>query len=336
MTKITVVVPNWNGMANLGASIESLLAQSVVAQIIVVDNGSHDGSVEFLRVQHPEIELITHQKNLGFAGGVNSGIHQSIESKATYVALFNNDAVADKDWLSHLVSVLDNTPTVGIVTSKLISLDKRSLDSTGDTYTSWGLPYPRGRAEAAGDQYDNDTTVFGASGGASVYRVKMLQEIGLFDKDFFAYYEDVDISFRAQLAGWEVRYAPKAIAYHHIGATSSKIKGFTTYQTMKNLPWLFWKNVPVQYLFRVGWRFNLAYFAFFISAAQRGQGWAALKGLGMSVVLSPKKLVQRWHIQSTKKVTPEYIWSIMVHDLPPNADRLRSLRNKWWKVRGKA
>src|SRR6201999_312952 len=94
------------------------------------------------------------------------------------------------------------------------------------------------------DKYDKQTAVFVASGGASLYRIKMLQEIGLFDEDFFAYYEDVDLSFRAQLAGWKVAYAPRAVAYHQIGATSGHIKGFTTYQTIKNLPLLFYKNVP--------------------------------------------------------------------------------------------
>lgn len=96
----------------------------------------------------------------------------------------------------------------------------------------------------------------------------MLQEIGLFDEDFFAYYEDVDLSFRAQLSGWKVLYSPAAIAYHQIGATSSKIEGFTTYQTIKNLPWLLWKNVPSRLLWQVVPRFKLAYVSFFISALE--------------------------------------------------------------------
>ena len=160
----------------------------------------------------------------------------------------------------------------------------------------------------------------------------MLKEIGLFDEDFFAYYEDVDISFRAQLAGWKILYEPSAVAYHEIGATSSKIPGFTTYQTIKNLPWLFWKNVPRKYLFSVGIRFYLAYFSFVLSAISRGQFMPVIKGLFVSVIFMPKKLIQRHKIQSSAKVSPEYIWSIMTHDLPPNAIKLRKIRSIYHKL----
>jgi hypothetical protein len=160
----------------------------------------------------------------------------------------------------------------------------------------------------------------------------MFKDIGLFDEDFFAYYEDVDLRFRAQLAGWKIRYCPKAIAYHQIGATSSKISGFTTYQTMKNLPWLMWKNVPATYLLKVLPRFKIAYFSFYASAWRRHQGWSATKGVLLSVTLAPKKIWQRHQIQNTKKVSDSYIWGIMTHDLPPNALKLRSLRAKWQKV----
>ncbi|HXB12101.1 MAG TPA: glycosyltransferase family 2 protein, partial [Bacteroidia bacterium] len=266
---------------------------------------------------------------IGFAEGVNGGIRRAIDLGVEYVALFNNDAVANKDWLEMLVKELDKKLSVGIATCKFLNIDKVHLDSTGDLLTIWGLPYPRGRGEKIKSEYDNDTIVFGATGGASIYRVSMLREIGLFDKDFFAYYEDVDISFRAQLSGWEVSYVPTSVAYHEIGATSKRIKGFTTYQTMKNLPWILWKDVPIRYFFRVGWRFYIAYTAFFLSAARRGQIWPAFKGASMSALLLPKKIVQRWHIQSTMKVPPEYIWSILTHDLPPNAYNLRVARDKW-------
>jgi GT2 family glycosyltransferase len=183
--------------------------------------------------------------------------------------------------------------------------------------------------------YDADTVVFGASGGASLYRVKMLKEIGLFDKKFFAYYEDVDISFRAQLYGWKIAYEPKAEVYHQIGATSGKIHGFATYQTMKNLPLLFWKNVPRGLLLKILLRFKLAYFSFYISAVFRGQCWPATKGLLRMLTLLPHAFHERFKIQKNKKVSSTYIDSILIHDLPPNARRLRALRSKWWKAIGK-
>lgn len=327
MTKISVVVPNWNGIKTIAKCLNSLSIQTLVPQIIVVENGSTDESLGFIRENYPKVELIVNKKNLGFAGGVNTGIHRAIENNYDFVALFNNDAVADKGWLQNLVKIIEKDEKIGIVTCKFLDIDANYIDSTGDIYTIWGLPYPRGRGEPVSNKYDDQTNVFSASGGASLYRVSMLKEIGLFDEDFFAYYEDVDISFRARLAGWKVEYAPRAIAYHQIGATSGKIKGFTTYQTMKNLPMLLWKNVPLGLLPKIVPRFSLAYFSFLFSAINRGQGWPALKGLIMMLWLLPKTFIKRTHIQRSRKVSTQYIRSIMTADLPPNATKLRKLRS---------
>jgi GT2 family glycosyltransferase len=259
-------------------------------------------------------------------------LRRAIELGADYVAAFNNDAVADKDWLSHLVKNLEKHPKTGIATCKLLTADGKKLDSTGDYYTVWGLPYPRGRGEKDVDKYDSETDVFGASGGASLYRVKMLNEIGLFDEDFFAYYEDVDISFRAQLAGWKVVYVPAAVVYHQIGATSGKLKGFTTYQTMKNLQLLLYKNVPRKYLGKVGRRLFLAEIMFLARAITRGQGILAIKGDFKGSFLVLRSLGKRREIQRSKTVDDEYIWGMLVHDLPPNANALRKLRANWRKL----
>ena len=325
MPKVAVVVPNWNGEKSLAACLDSLLSQSYEAKIIVVENGSTDGSSKLLQTKYQQVMVLSQPKNLGFAGGVNVGIRQAISDGFKLVALFNNDAVADKKWLGFLVDELETHPKVGIATCKLTNANQSKLDSTGDFYTSWGLPFPRGRGEAVSDRYDDQNNIFSASGGASLYRVSMLQKIGLFDEDFFAYYEDVDISFRAQLAGWEVSYVPESKAYHQIGATSSKIKGFTTYQTMKNLPWMLWKNAPASVFIRVLPRFIIAYSSFVISAAIRNQAQPAFHGFLSMLCLLPKKTWQRWHIQHHRKVKSSYIWGIMVHDLPPNAHKLKLL-----------
>ncbi len=334
MSRVAIVVPNWNGADSLAGCLDSLLGQSDKAHIIVVDNGSRDGSLKLLE-KYPAVEIIKHEHNLGFAGGVNSGFRKAMTDGCTYVATLNNDAVADKHWLKYLVAALDDNPKLGIVTSKILNADGTALDSTGDYYTVWGLPYPRGRGETDLGKYDDATEVFGASGGASLYRVKLLEEIGLFDEDFFAYYEDVDLSFRAQLAGWKVGFVPDAVVNHQIGATSSKLKGFTTYQTMKNLPLLLSKNVPRRYFYRVGWRFMLARFLFFGRAISRGQGWPALKGDAVSTWLLFRKSKARRRVQEHKKVSDEYIWGLVIHDLPPNAHALRKLRASWWRLRGK-
>ena len=330
--KPVIVVPNWNGKETLGACLDSLLSQSVAALIIVVENGSDDGSLDFIKAGYPEVQILVNQRNLGFAGGVNCGIRQALDMGAEFVALFNNDAVADIHWLEQLLNEATRSPSAGIITGKLVSLDKQYLDSTGDMYTNWGLPYPRGRGERELNKYDQARDVFGASGGASLYRTTMLKEIGLFDEDFFAYYEDIDLSFRAQTAGWKVRYTPRAIAYHHIGHTSGKIKGFTTYQTMKNLPLVWLKNVPAKYLWRVGWRLGLAHCMFMLRAFSRHQGLPAIQGGVKSLGLVSRKIKERTRIQASKKVSDEYLWDIIVHDLPPDAAKLRQLRLIWRRI----
>jgi GT2 family glycosyltransferase len=332
--RVVIVIPNWDGAADLPACLNSLMSQTTKAEIVVVENGSTDGSLELLAAKYPGVTVLPQSKNLGFAGGVNVGIRYAIEKEYEFVALFNNDAVAEKDWLKELIRGMA-LPETGITTCTFATIDKKHIDSTGDMYTVWGLPYPRGRGEPLGTQYDKVTEIFGASGGASLYRISMLKEIGLFDEDFFAYYEDVDLSFRAQLAGWKVRFVPKAIAYHKIGVTSSRLKGFTTYQTMKNQPVVVFKNVPRKYLWRITWRFVIAHTLFFLRACTRGQGRIAFKGDADGTRLLFKNFGTRRRIQKSRKVSDEYIWSIITHDLPPNAFALRKLRTRIWKLTGK-
>lgn len=330
-----VVIPNLNGGDEILAAVKSLTEQSLVPYIIIVDNASTDGSVEAIRNKYPDIELIQNSRNEGYTGGVNPGFKRAIELGAKYTAPFNDDAVADKRWLKQLVTFMDENPRYGAACCKVLTSDGERLDSTGDYYTNWGLPYPRGRREYDIHKYDSATEIFAASGAASVYRVKALVEVGLLDQDFFAYYEDVDLSFRLQLRGWKVAYVPSSIVYHAIGMTSARVKGFTTYQTLKNQPLLLWKNVPRKYLWTIGWRFFIAHTMFFGRAVSRGQGWAALKGDARGTWLLASGYRKRRYIQHSKKVSDKYIWGMIVHDLPPNAHALRRLRALWWKATGR-
>lgn len=330
MNRVAVVVLNWNGIKDTISCLDSLVAQTYTSySIVVIDNGSIDDSVITLKkyiadhIKKP-IELICNEKNLGFAGGVNTGIEWALNNNFDAVALFNNDATADKNWLKELVKALDNQE-VGISTGLLLHEDGKTIDSTGDWYSKWGLPFPRNRDENTVFA-SNDGYVFGASGGATLYRSEMLRNIGLFDNDFFAYYEDADISFRAQLAGWKVYYNSEAIAYHKQGATSKKIPGFAVYQTFKNLPLLFMKNVPTRLLIPIGIRFYFAYLLMYLNTFKHQAGWMATKGLLMALALKPKALKQRKTIQHNKRVTDEYIKSILWDDLPPDQTGVRKVR----------
>jgi GT2 family glycosyltransferase len=330
-SKVAVVVLNWNGEEDSLNCIKALKKQTAKHTIIAVDNASTDNFVSFVKQKYLEVVVLENNKNLGFAGGVNTGIRHAIENNFEYIALINNDATPDATWLSELLEPMES-PKIGIVTGKLLKTDG-TMDSTGDLYTSWGLAYPRGRNEADTSQYDVTEEVFGATGGASLYRIEMLKEIGLFDEDFFAYYEDVDLSFRAQLAGWKVIYNPKAVAYHKIGASSGKVPGLTTYMYVKNLPWLFWKNVPRGLIPTIWPRFFIAHCANVVSALAKGKIIPVFKGIFVSFWLFPKKLIERHSIQSYRKVSDDYIKSIITYDLPPNAHKLQNVRTFLRKLR---
>ncbi|HRJ91244.1 MAG TPA: glycosyltransferase family 2 protein, partial [Candidatus Saccharibacteria bacterium] len=270
MNRAAVVILNWNGMEDTKKCLVSVAGQkNAEFQIVLVDNGSLEkGTAEFLKTSEEKygqsIVVLRNPKNLGFAGGVNTGIRYALENDFEYVALVNNDATLEPNWLAELIQTsVENK--AGIATGLLLHADGKTIDSTGDWYSLWGLPFPRGRNMPASSAAKSGE-VFGASGGCSLYSCSMLRDIGLFDETFFAYYEDADISFRARLRGWNVYYTHKAVAFHKQGATSSKIPGFTVYQAFKNLPLLFIKNVPLGLLFKVGVRFWFAYVLMFGNA----------------------------------------------------------------------
>lgn len=330
MTSILIVVLNWNGIDDTEKCIDSLLKQTYLNyKILIVDNNSADDSLERLKVltdKHPEkLLVLKNAKNYGFAGGVNTGIRYAIKENFDAVALFNNDAIADPAWLENLEKNLsEETP---VVTGLLLHEDGKTIDSTGDFYSSWGIGFPRSRDTEAKNAPESGY-VFSASGGASLYKLDTLKSIGLFDETFFAYYEDTDISFRAQLAGHKVFYTKEAIAYHKQGASSNKIPGFTVYQTFKNLPLLFWKNVPTKLLIKVGARFALLYTLIFANAVKKGSGWPALRGVFASIwYFWTNALWKRLKIQRTKKVSADYIWSILYHDLPPEQTGMHKFRS---------
>lgn len=322
-----VVIPNWNGREDLPACLDSLRRQTLPAEVIVVENGSTDGSAEMIRERYPEVTLLVQPVNLGFAGGVNVGIRYALHRGHEVVALLNNDAIADADWMRALVAEMSRDDSVGMVASKFVTMDGSRLDSTGECYSTWGLPFPRGRGEERLDAYDEATELFGASGGSTLYRADMLREVGLFDEDFFAYFEDVDLSWRAQLRGWRVRLAPDAVAYHRIGATSGRIPGFTTYQTLKNLLWLAAKNVPRGLLPTIAPRLVFAYSLTFWRAVLRGQGVIAVKALVVVALKMPKKLRQRRRIQSGRRRSDDTLRPLLTWDLPPGSTNLRRLRS---------
>ena len=330
-SKVAIVVLNYKGLKDTLECIESLQEQTYTDfHMVVVENGSLDKSAKKLQtLESDQLTIMVNDKNLGFAGGVNTGIEWALSNNYNYIALFNNDATADRDWLRNLISSARKHKS-GITTGLLLNNSGEKIDSTGEQYSIWGLAFPRSRGNNKEEAPDGGF-VFGATGGSSLYSVKMLREIGLFDEVFFAYYEDVDVSFRAQLAGWKVVYTPDAIAYHKQGATTNRIPGLAIVNTFKNLPLLFKKNVPLGLLLPIGIRFVFAYLMMLANAIKRGQGKYALKGWMLSIFYTPRAIWLRYGIQRSRKVSNEYLKSILWDDLPPDQTGLRNLRRFFTK-----
>lgn len=311
-----MIIPNLNGAEIIGNALRSLANQSVDAKIIVVDNASSDNSIEKINESHIDAYIIRNNKNLGFAGGVNVGIRYALEHDFDFIALFNNDAIADKDWLKHLSSRLSSDNKLGIVASKQLRPDG-TIDTTGDQYSIWGTPFPRGEGEPDNKQHDSKELqdITSATAGATLYRTKLFRDIGLFDKRFFAYYEDVDISLRARMKGWHIAYEPKAVVHHAANSTSSKMGNFRNYHMLKNTFYLYLKIIPwplfAKYLPR--FLFTLTYKT--LGELLKLRVWMIVKIWFVCLWNLPGILIDRIKIHRQRKITAEQFDKLLFHDL---------------------
>lgn len=245
--KVSIVIPNLNGAGWLRDSIESLYAQTEQDfELIIVDNGSTDESLEVARSYQgrENYTLIEEGKNTGFSAAVNRGIRLS---RGEFVLLFNNDAFAEPDMLAELLRTAQSDERIFAVQSFMIRHFERELaDDAGDYVTLFGWACKRGDGMRA-DRYQTQKRIFSACGGASLYRKAILDEIGLFDETFFAYFEDVDISWRANSRGYRNVFCPSAKCYHICGATTGAVRynEFKSVQSGRNSILLAWKNMPL-------------------------------------------------------------------------------------------
>jgi GT2 family glycosyltransferase len=243
--RVSVVIPTWNGAALLRAALASLRAQTLRdVEVVVVDNGSTDGTVEMLRDEFPEVVVVRFPENRGFAVAVNAGVRAA---RGGYVALLNNDAEADPGWLEALALVLDGRPEVGTVASKMLNASRPEiLDSAGG---AMGLfAYDIGRGCPDGPPFDRGREVLCACGGAALYRREVFQAIGEFDDTFFAWFEDVEFGLRAQLAGFRCWYEPAARVSHHAHATAGQLSTPKTVYMVRNALLLFFQTMPLRRL----------------------------------------------------------------------------------------
>ncbi len=307
-----VVIPNWNTRAFLGPCLESLRRQTFRDfETLVVDSASTDGSVGFVEERFPEVRVLALPENRGFSGAVNAGIEASA---ADLVVLLNNDTEQDPGWLEALVRAAERLPEAGLFASKLVDFgDRRLLDGAGDALRKSGLPYRLGHGERDRGQFGSEEFVFGACAAAALYRRSVFEEVGLFDEDFFAYCEDGDLSFRAQLTGHRCLYVPDSVVYH-VGSVSTGGKRSATATRLgtrngllllvKNLPGpLVWSSLPSIVLGQIS--------RLLVVSLSPGGPRAHLEGLVEAWRLLPKMLKKRRHIQDGRRVSDVYLRELL-------------------------
>lgn len=244
MHSAAVIIPNYNGMKFLKGCLSSLRKQSFTDfETVMVDNGSDDESVRFVQEHFPEVRIVALEENTGFCHAVNLGIQKT---DAEYVLLLNNDTVCGRHMVGELVRALEKRPRAFSCAARMISLyDKSKLDDAGDFYCALGWAFARGKGKDA-RKYLRAQKIFACCAAAAIYRREMLSEVGLFDEAHFAYLEDIDLGYRAQLHGYENWYIPSAVVYHAGSGTSgSTHNAFKVSLSSRNSIYLIKKNMPL-------------------------------------------------------------------------------------------
>jgi len=278
-------------------------------KILLVDNGSSDGSVAYVREHFPEVKVIALRENRGFAGGNNVGIRAT---DSEYTALLNNDAQPQPHWLEALAHALEAHPEVGFCASKMLCAhDPRVIDTAGDVFYDYGAGGKRGMDQLDGPRFLQTEYVFGACAGAAIYRRAMLQDIGLFDEDFFLYAEDIDLSFRAQLRGYKCLFVPRARVYHHVAATAGWGSRLSAYYSRRNMLYVLLKDLPTSLLLRHFASMLFYFLAGDLVFALAGYAGAVVQARRDNLKMARKMMAKRRGIQSTRRVSDAYIESIL-------------------------
>ncbi|MDM8518800.1 glycosyltransferase family 2 protein [Anaerolineales bacterium HSG6] len=308
---LSVIIPHYNGITYLPPCFKSLLAQTYPhLEIILVDNGSTDDSLALTRRDFPTVQIIELPHNLGYTGAINRGV---VEAQGDIIVPLNNDTEVDPNWAQAIVEQLKRYPEAGIIACKMLLFDKRdTLHSAGDGMGADGIPMNRGVWQKDSGQFDADCYIFGGCGGAVAYRRSMLDDIGLFDEALFMYLEDVDLNWRAQIAGYKAVFAPKAVVYHHLSATGGGVTA--SYYTGRNTLFILAKNMPSSLFHRYFWLIVRAQFKITRDALRAWRGEAArariqgqLAGLlGLLVWLR-----KRDSVQQKRRVEDSYLESLL-------------------------
>ena len=289
--EVSVVIPNFNGIAFLDSVLASLEGQTLSNfEVILVDNGSTDGSCSFVTANYPWVHLIELSENFGFCGAVNAGIRAA---KAPYVLLLNNDTEVKEDFVEEMLAAIRRHKNAFSCGARMVQYhDRDRLDDVGNYYCALGWSFARGRGKDI-HAYETEDKIFSACAGAAIYRKKIIEKIGYFDEEHFAYLEDTDIGYRARIYGYENWYAAKAVVYHvGSGTSGSRYNQFKTRYSSRNNIYLIYKNMPLLQII-----LNLPFLAVgflikFLFFAVKGMGKEYAAGIknGFSISMKNKKV----------------------------------------------
>lgn len=289
MAKTTIVIPNWNGKAYLEDCLSSVFRQEGGApEVILVDNGSEDESVSYVKEHYPAVKLIEFSQNTGFCKAVNAGIKAA---GTEYVLLLNNDTKADRCFLRRMEERIGQSEKIFSASGKMLSMkEPEYVDDAGDYYCALGWAFAEGKGKPDSPAYSHAKKIFAACGGAAIYRRKVFEEIGYFDEEHFAYLEDIDIGYRAKIYGYINVFEPSAVVFHAGSATSgSKYNEWKVNFSSRNSIYIVRKNTPLLQIV-----INLPFLAagFLIKTlffVKKGFGGTYIKGLWEGVKLAGSK-----------------------------------------------
>lgn len=311
---VSVIILNYNGLNVVQDCLRALERQTYEDyELVIVDNGSTDGSLEYLNeyskndLSGKVIKIISLPQNTGFCEGNIKGFEFA---NGEFIALLNNDAEPDEYWLEELIKKINSHQEIGICASRLMIYNSDLLDSAGDGYSRAlrGFKIGEGSCFAL---FNKEEYVFGACAGAALYRRAMLSEIGFFDKEFFLIYEDTDLNFRAQLAGWKVLYVPNAIVYHKVRSSIGVMSDVAAYYSLRNSELVRIKNVPFYLFLRCLPELILSVIAEFVYFALRYKKISLyFKAKWDALLMFPAMLKKRKTILKTRRVTDKYLLSI--------------------------
>ncbi|WP_407377329.1 glycosyltransferase family 2 protein [Methanobrevibacter sp.] len=299
--KVSVVTPNYNGERFLRAFFESLNDDNeCIGEVIIVDNGSDDASREFIRAgsfKFPVV-LIENSENLGFAPAVNQGIEKA---KFDYIFSLNNDTEIKKGSIKHMVDLISSREDVFSVQAKMLQYDNKQLiDDVGDEYNLLGWTKKTGENHQS-EEYSEVREIFSSCAGAALYKKSILEEIGMFDDNFFAYMEDVDLALRSKINGYHNLLCPQAVVYHIGSATSgSRYNEFKVRLAARNNVWVVYKNIPIP-LKIINFIFLfLGFFIKYVFFLKKGFGPIYLSGIREGLSTRKKVAKTRFKSKNTK------------------------------------